>query len=434
MTDAAAQGRLPEPVGLERHLTRAHAWAGVMTGLAVTAPTSIAELAIVPTAVVFLVGIPWTFRLWKDAWRRPVGALLLAFAAWLAIGLAWSPDRALGIEEFGTLRFALVVFLLVPALRRTSTGRGSLIAALAAGFLVGNAVQALNAWAVLGGGPEAFLFGREQNRLSGWWDPAVAGTILTAALGLHLPPALMGRGRARWIALACAGVTIAGLLATGSRGGWVASAALLTVAAAVAITRAVRAPGERLRTLAGLGVLVSVLGLTGAILREPIAARVQAIPRSLEGGADQTADGARLTMKIEAARVFLDRPLLGAGTGGYATRARAGADANAQAIHDHAHDTLLHAAASGGLPGVGLLVALGVAAIRGGSRWARVGGLGTYEAGPLFALVGLVFATPFDTLQVSASAAAVGGFILALCASCPRDGEAQGAVLTSRWP
>lgn len=406
-----------------RHWVRAHVWTGVAAGLLVAGPTSLAEIAVIPPALVFAVFVPWTWRLWGDAWRRPVLGLLLLFAFWLALGLAWSPDPALGLEEFGNLRFFAVVLLLIPAMRLTATGRSRLIAGLAAGFLVGHVVQALNAWAVLGGGPESLEFGRSTDRLSGWWDPAVAGTVLTAALGLHLPPALMGTGRTRRIGLGGAAVTMVGLLATGSRGGWIASALLCSLVFVVAAVRAARLRRGCVSLTIGVALLVIVLASAAFVFRDAISARIDLAREqmiSAAGGDYEGTDGERLRLKRAALDAFAAHPIAGVGTGGFGVwdAERGGGTAG---VHGHAHDTLLHVAASNGAVGVVLLVAVaGVGVVRG-LRWTRVEGLGSYAAGPVFALLGLVFTTPFDTLHVSGSAAAVTGFVLALCAHPPGE-------------
>ncbi len=402
------------------HWVRAHVWAGVLAGVLVTMPTSLAEIAVIPPLLVGVLLIPWTRRLWLDALKSPVAVLLLLFGGWLALGLLWSPDRGLGIEEVGNLRFFAGVLLLLPAQRLTPTGRGRLIAAMAAGFLAGNIVQALNAWAVLADGPAVLRFGRAADRLSGWWDPAVAGTILTAALGLHLPAALMGTGRSRVVALGGAGATIFALLATGSRGGWIASAGLLAIAGVVSAVRAYRTRTGASAAAMGLAVLVVVAGFGVFVFRGEIGHRLSAareqVARAVEGqyGGD---DGARIAMKRAALGALAAHPIVGVGTGGYAHWAREHFPGAAEGIHDHAHDTLLHTAAGNGLIGAGLLLAVAVAGLVGGVRWARRCGWGTYAAGPVFALVGLMLTTPFDTLHVSASAAAVTGFVLALCAA-----------------
>lgn len=401
---------------LQRHWTRAHVWAGVMTGALVAGPTFCAEIAIIPTAVVFLPRVFHTWPLWRNLWKNPLALSVLLFTGWLAAGLIWSPDRRQGLHEFGNSRFLLALLLLVPAVMLRPSGRRAIIGGLVAGFLVGHVVQGLNAWAILGDGPGAFGFGRVPVRLSGWWDPAVSGTMLTAALGLHLPAALMGRGWIRWVGLALSVVTIVGLLATGARGGWIASGALVATVAAVACVRAFHHRPARTPTFVGLGLLVLAVVAGGIVFRGTIDSRVGSFASGIAAAGEgdyRSDDGARLAMKKAAVGVFLEHPIAGVGTGGYASAARS--DPSDRHIHAHAHDTLLHVAASNGVIGVLLLLGVAGTGLMQASRWAGRTGLGGYDAGPLFALVGLVYTTAFDTLHVSGSSAAVAGLVLALC-------------------
>src|SRR5690606_40313370 len=59
---------------------------------------------------------------------------------------------------------------------------------------------------------------RLPGRNSGWWDPVIAGSLLTAALGLHLPAALWGKKVWRALGIAGCAITLPGILATGTRG------------------------------------------------------------------------------------------------------------------------------------------------------------------------------------------------------------------------
>lgn len=421
--NAAAEPAAATVSRFERHWIRGTVWTGVLAAMLVTMPTSLAEIAIIPPALFFL-PLCWKHpRVWTEIVRRPAFLLLLALMSWLTLGLAWSTNRGLGIEEVGNFRFFVVAILLAPAIRTTTTGRGRLIAAMCLGFLIGHAVQALNAWALLADGPAMFRFGRLANRLSGWWDPAVAGTILTAALGLHLPVALMGSGKARRIATACVSVTLVGLLVTGSRGGWIASAMLIVLVSLIALVRAVRSKSGRRRTLITLGVLAAVLAGTGTALRSPIAQRVEQARNEVSAAfrGDIVGDtGVRIALKQESISAFASHPLIGVGTGALSDRiARERGPGDRVAAFDHAHDTLLHLAASNGIVAVVLALLCFAACARDGLRWCRTFGIGTYHAGPVFALIGLGLATPFDTLHVSASAAAVTGMIFALCLAPP---------------
>ena len=413
----------PLPVW-ERRWVRGYVWTAVLAAMLVTMPTSLAEIALIPPALFFLPLANRSFPLWRQTVARPAFLALLAFYAWLALGLLWSPNRELGLEEVGTARFFLPAILLTPALRFTTTGRRHVLIAFCIGFLVGNAVQLLNAWALHGNGPEAFGFDRFPDRMSGWWDPAVAGTILTAAIGLHLPAALMGSGKKRVAGIMGVFATAGGLAMTGSRGGWAASVLLVMGAGLFALVRAGVRGENRTGTALAFMSLISSFLVVGFALRGPIADRLDKaqsqVAAAMEGEVTSDA-GARIAMKQDALAAFLEHPIAGVGTGGFSTYSERRHEGDEQPVaHDHAHDTLLHTAASNGLVGVTLLLTAFTLAMLDAVRHARTWGFGTYHAGPLFALAGLALTTPFDTLHVSASAAAVTGMVFALALAPPK--------------
>lgn len=404
--------RAADPLGHKLHI-----YAAMACFFFVSWPTTIMELGVVPLWIAFLARAPRTWRCWIRLGLRPLPAVLILFAAWLAIGLAWSPGVGLGLEELANLRWLLVMLLIWPVL----DARRLMVYALAAGFAIGHVVQGLNAWAVHGG-PEWLVMGRTTERMSGWWDPAVSGTLLTVALGLHLPAALLGSGRTRLIACGGVAVTLLGLLMTGARGGWIAAAALLVCWFAIAIWRQRGTRGGRVSIAVAAVALVGVVALGATVLRPALEARwneaAAAVERAREGDFD-TSTGARLLMARTALDAFTERPVTGIGTGGFGPWARQGLtedDPLQRRLLDHAHCTPLHLLACGGL--IGGLLGLGVLVVglRGAALIARSAGPGTYDAGPLAALMGLAFVMLFDTLYVSGQAAAVTGLVLALCA------------------
>jgi O-antigen ligase len=132
--------------------------------------------------------------------------------------------------------------------------------------------------------------------------------------------------------------------------------------------------------------------------------------------------GARIAMKLDAVAAVRAHPVAGLGTGGFRAWTLERRDGDGAGF-GHAHDTILHVAASNGLVGVALLLAVFGFALRDAWRNASTHGLGTYHAGPMVALLGLALATPFDTLHVSATAASVTGILFALCLAPPRDDD-----------
>jgi O-antigen ligase len=121
-------------------------------------------------------------------------------------------------------------------------------------------------------------------------------------------------------------------------------------------------------------------------------------------------------------------PVAGVGTGGFQSWARREAGARGQdatGIMQHAHSTPGHVAATTGLIGLGLLAMTIWCAVRSGcarAAWEHPGDagvgtawLGTYAAGPAFALAGVCLAGLFDTVTVSTPSCVLFWVLIALC-------------------
>lgn len=401
-------------------------------------PTTWVELAALPLYAFGLIRVLNVWRTWPSVLLSPPLILLYAWAAWNLLSLAWSADPRQGLEELGRLRFAAVVWMLWPVIDR----RTWFIWTVAAGFLAGNLVQAAHlagAWLDI----PALQWGRLPDRYSAWWDPVVGGTLLVGALGLHLPAALMGRGRERLVAAAGAAATALAVLATGTRGAWIAAAALIALASAVALIRALRAgrtPSRR-ASLFALGALALVL-LAGGLLVGPSVAR-----RATEAWTEVTAalrgdyssyTGARVLMNRLAIKAWAQHPVRGVGAGGYRDWVDREIDSwptdgPRPPSHAHAHSTPLHVAATTGT--VGLLIAAAFLAVTLAGALARdqlspqwePRALGSYAAGPAFALIGLALAGLFDVIHVNAQTAAL-LFTLVALSILPRPRPPQAAL------
>jgi O-antigen ligase len=394
------------PRGMKIHA----AIAAVVLAL-IPGPTSVGEIATVVLLGFFLLRTPRTFRLWLHALGQPVPLLILGFVLWQFITLTWSPDRQQGLDEIASNRWALMILLLWPVIG----WRNRFIAALAIGFLLGNLSQLAQ---LFWGGQDWFPWVREPDRISGWWDPAVAGTLLTAALGLHLPAAVMGTGRIRVIGLTGTIITLAALIATGTRGGWIAAVVLVGCTMVVAIL-----VHQRRRTLlVGLGVLILAGIVAGLVLRGPIMSRVSDARADLAAAIDgdyTTSTGARIAMAGWAVQAFAEHPIRGVGAGGYQSWVEdhlraSGIDPAERSIHAHAHNAILHIAATTGLVGLAFACAIIICAFWNAFSHLSRATLGTYAAGPAFALLGLLLVSAFDVVHINAQSAAILGVLLAL--------------------
>lgn len=410
---AFAAQRAVDPFGHRLHTALAVVWCVLACG-----PVSVIEFGWAPLALCFLTRYPrhqGTHRAFK---RLAVCWAILGWAAWQGLSVQWSPDRRLGLEEWGAMRFAVPVLLLWPVLDR----RGWLIAGVGAGLLLANLAQVSHALGRAFDLP-AITFDRLPNRNSGWWQPVVGGTMLTAGIGLHLPAALTGRGRARLLGVAGLVASLAGVLATGSRGAWLATGALVALGIAWALRRSARRAmswGQAPFWLAVIA-LVGVVGykMLGPTVRARAGEGAEEIRRVLESGDYNTFTGARIQMARWGVEAFADRPIAGIGAGGYKSwvaqqLSAAGKDPALSVAHAHAHNTFVQVAATTGLVGLVLFGAVVVLSVRGGfSRAGRE--LRGYEAGPAFALLGMLLVTPFDVINVNAQTAALWWILVAMC-------------------
>lgn len=243
--------------------------------------------------------------------------------------------------------------------------------------------------------------------------------MLTGALGLHLPAAMMGRGCMRLVGIVLSIVTLVAILMIGTRGAWIAAAGLIVIVAGIAMWTS----RQRGRLLAGLGVAALILLAAGIYLREPIMSRVHnahdEITRAFEEKEYTTSTGTRIIMYWWAIEAFVEHPIAGVGAGGYHAwidrhLIEQGIDPADRRVLDHAHCAVLHVAATSGTVGLVIAGAFIVCALRGAFAYVGREQLGTYLAGPGFALVGLLLISVFDSVHVNTQSAALTAALLGL--------------------
>lgn len=396
-------------------------WLFITGGLvAFTMTTSATEIALAPAAVYSLIRLNNTWRTYASCLLQPALWLSVAFTLWGALSLLWTPDVGHGLDELAMARVLGLWIILWPLLEY----RRWFIGALCVGFLAGNTIQLLHALGVALD-VHAIRWDRHLGRNSGWWDPVVGGTLLTGALGLHLPAALMGSGRWRVAGVTGCVVTGMGILATGTRGAWIASAALVLIALVIAGAHELRRRRFGAKALWG-GLVVIALTLTlgwlvaGSTVQSRFNEAREELTRASEGDYD-TFTGARLLMGRWGVDAMRRHPVHGVGLGGYATSVRTrletdGEDPGAFAVHDHAHNTLIQIGATTGL--VGVLLALGVFlfSLACGFKGAVGERFASYDSGPVFALLGLFLAGGFDAVHLNSQTGALMGVLIVLCA------------------
>ena len=422
---AAQANAWGQSFGWPAHIALAMLWIGGAAG-----PIAAVEVLPIPLAICVLARLHVTIKLWPFALSSRLLMLCIAFAAWSAFTLAWSPDRTKGIQEIGNTRWLWCILGVLPVLHK----RSWLIAALIAGTLLGMGTQLLEA---VGHrfGIDALIWPHPPNpqehaRISGWWHhPVMGGIILVGSLGLHLPPAVFGKGWRRWAGIAGSTASLIAMVATGTRSAWLAAFALIAIILGSALFRLPKA--KALRLLAGAAIIATVLaGTLWAVRGDAIAARVRSatteVSRAFRDREYTSDSGARINFAIWASRMIAQRPLVGHGAGSYepwvrATLAKDSIDPASVRIAPQAHNTLLHAWATLGLPGPLLLGSILLVAACGGVVVARetvpVGHdwAGTYGIGPSSALLGIALVSCFDTIYVNVQPAAFTSALLALC-------------------
>jgi O-antigen ligase len=390
-------------------------------------PTSIVEIAAIPLVGFFFLRTPHIWRTWGSFAVQPVFLAAAAWIAWQVLSLSWSADPRQGFKEISSNRWLWVPWMLWPVMSR----RLWLIAAIGAGFLCGNVSQVLQAIGQAAGVPW-LTFHRFPDRVSGWWDPVVGGSLLAGVLGVHLGVALMMRGWpwARVLATAGAVITVVAIFATGTRGASFAAAGLVVLSMLLWLALSRRPGGatageaavSRRFRLALLGGIVLVC-IIGSVSRAPaIRARFERgwreVESALRAGDYMSDTGKRLLMWRGAVDAVRAHPLRGVGAGGYHRWAAAnlrgkGIQHAEEAVHAHAHSAPLHIAATTGLVGLGLFSLMIGLALRGAIAEAgRENGLGW---APALGIAGLLLAGLFDPVQLNAQTAALLFTLMAFC-------------------
>lgn len=396
--------------------------AAVLLFASLGAPVSVLEVFNAVLAGMLLLRLASTWRDMRTICAQPMTWLIAAFCAWNFVSVYWAPDRTLWLKEANFARFALLPLAVWPIVHH----RRWLLLALVVGMLILTGTQLINA---LGKHVNpALVIKPYEVRNGGWHTAVVAGEVLVIGLAVLLPLAAGGWGRSpRHAAMAClgCGALIAGIIATGTRASWIVGSVLIVVAAVgalAALPRRARLIGLSCAVLA----VVVVSGSTWVLGREMIERRVGQAVRQIDDavrhGKYDSDDGMRVRMAMWAWEAFLDAPVQGQGAGGFVpfVRSQRERESGAVAKFDelratHAHNAVLHTAASLGLVGLSLFGAFFALGTLNAWRLARRAGFGTLEAGPLLACVALLLLMPFDVLHVPTQVSACMFAILAVC-------------------
>jgi len=337
-----------------------------------TAPRTALLVAGVPGVLVFL----FLGRRERGARRGAIpGAPALLAAVPLAAGVAGALRLAASAEGPAAFRellpLAALCGLATAGAAATSAeperGARVLVAPLAAALLLASLAGLAQAWLGWDGLPTA------RPPAGPFVNRNVAAQALVPLLALLLPASAVLRSRGgRLLVGAAALAGGAFLLATRSRGGWVAGLAALAVVLAVdrPWRRASGRPGRLLvGTCLAAGILLGAVAPVAG--REPLPSVRRAVSLALEGGEGSLA--VRSALRANTAALVLAHPLLGVGPGRFrvayadwhaARRPTPGYGPSRRPVHVHCD--LLEWAAELGVPAAAALFAL----LAGGAAWA----------------------------------------------------------------
>jgi O-antigen ligase len=367
----------------------------VMIPLA-TAPKDIAAAFVVFVA---LVRFRHTWRVYTCLLRDTVGWLTLSWAAFTALSVLWSSDTGEGLEELRAFRYIVTVFALWPVMDR--------LPGLIGAFIVG--VFGQNAWQLL---QLLEWFGFEpgvNNRLRGGLHPIHTGSMCAAALFWCLPAIFRTRGWAQWGFVGAVLVAGTGLVLSGSRGPWLATA--ITAVIAVLVGWIHRPAWRRQLLLAMIAALLASL-IAWPFINGFVTNRVQQAMNDLgavTSGEWSESTDVRVASWIMAAETVAEFPLFGVGAGGLREAASASSFPNLLDDVSHAHSMYMHILATNGILGMLIVGALIVLAVR---RAFRDSPDHLFSEGTALVLLSWLIAAMFDAYHLAGQMFALFAFLL----------------------
>lgn len=426
--DQIACGRAFERMHLQDSIgDRIHLLLACLGLLIFFGPVTVSELAFAPLAVFFVVRVLNTLPIWIHGFGQPIILAAIVLLGWMMFSLLWSGDPTQGWSEIGELRWFVLVGFFFPIIERRSV----LIGALCIGLAIGQLGQVADAFDGFGIAWLATLVENHPGRVGGWWQPVVGGTMLVGGLGLHLPAAFFGIGRTRILGMLGSATIGIGILATGSRGAWIA-ALLLIVFCFVFGLFAKWIKWKRVVLISAVASIV--LGAGAFVMRDGLQARLDEtkieLNEIMEGQYDSYT-GQRIRMGKVAIAGIKEHPIIGVGAGNYQDWGNEH-DPD-QGIFAHAHNGLLHLWSTLGFVGVLIWTAILSIMLRSAWRFRNIDQAqmsnGFYTVGPFFAICGLMLASITDVVQLNTQTAAMLGILAALSPSiCPghRDWRVNG--------
>lgn len=385
------------------------------------------------------------WRVWALMFRDWFWLLLVAWALWTGITLAWSEDVAYGFRQWTAFRAILWVPMLWPVIDRWRW----LVGALLAGVAVGNALQVIQ-----------FATGWPKPRPGkgaggGFHMYSYMGAWAAVAFAVWMVRAVMSSWLTAIGAVLMATLASAGVVLSGTRGVVLAVAVEVVVLSVLLVMARPRWIGMAVsRTIVGITILSALWLTLGRVVEArfmelaknsqnamaELDARMASSdgdpssPPMIGGTPDEVirlvlaADPYRGSIWVYSVRQWAQNPLTGTGIGTVLHRAKMAAAAGRSEYGllpkhlniGHPHSTWLQALSEGGLVGLSLLVGWVLAGcVRGwklirsplvptGSRQEAVTAAPWLAPGMLGALIAFVVASQFDCYHLNATAFALG--------------------------
>ena len=394
-----AYARERDPVGDAAHVGLAMVYL-VLLPIA-TAPQTIAYFVLLAYAIL---RSHVTWRSYASLLPGWLGWAIVAWGLLRLTSLAWSSNPAVGWDQTEVFRLILLPLALWPIIDRAPL----LVAAFLAGVLVVNVVQAFQVAGVLG------LSVDHNDRAGGLIHAIHTGQMCGAAVVWHAAGILGYRAWRRWLSGAALLVAAAGLLLSGSRGPWIATA---IAGGGLLVVAAWRRPAVRPVAVAALGLAVATMVgavlLGGDVVRTRFREALADIDAARQGELDSNL-GLRFAMWETARQVILDRPLTGVGAGGFDLDLVEETTESTYTFVDglfHAHSLYLHEPAVIGVAGGALvLVIVGIA----GRRAIRSRVDSVWAVGTPFVMLAWFVGTAFDAFHLNGNMFGLFLFLVAL--------------------
>ena len=380
-----------------------HVGAGMLYLFGLAFSSNAAAIGFCVLAFVTVFRLRSTIQTYRYLFNDWVGWLFIAWAAMSGLTILWSPDQMQGLDEWRAFRAIFTAIMLWPVVHYAPWFIAGFLLAVFAQNLVqlGQAV-----------GLVELHFG-DAPRLRGMTHPVITGTLCVMAMCWHLSAIMLGRKWWRWLSVMgflAAGI---GLVATGSRGPWIAGA--IAVPACV-IGIAWRWPGARKMAFVAMVAAAVIAIAAWPFVRGIVEYRLERTQEDIalvEQGKVQQNLGLsyRLACWEAAWEIFGERPLGGIGAGGYLQAARETSRGDVLTNVHHAHSVYMHVLANTGVLGGIALLAVVAAALRRAwrDRWDH-----PYAAGSFFALLAWLIAGCFDSIHLNGPLLGVFAAILTL--------------------